>query len=69
MRAKLTQADAQKLRLEDLGTNKDSQYRVAENTLVKQLRNASSVTKATSYNPTSANVPAAVGSVAPSSGR
>ncbi len=69
VRAKLTQADAQKLRLEDLGTSKDSQYRVAESTLVKQLRNASSVTKATMYNPTTSNVPAAVGSVAPAGGR
>ena len=42
----------------DLGTKKDSQYRVAETTLVKRLRNANSVEKA--YNPRSANVPAAV---------
>ena len=69
VRAKLTEADAQKLRLEDLGTTKDGQYRVAESTLMKQLRNASSVTKANTYNPTSANVPAAVGSVAPANGR
>ena len=69
VRAKLTQVDAQKLRLEDLGTSKDSQYRVAESTLVKQLRNAASVTKVSTYNPTSANVPAAVGSGAPSSSR
>ena len=65
MRAKLTAADAQKLRLEDLGTRKDTQYRVAESTLVKQLSQAGSVTKASSYNPASANVPAALNSTKP----
>ena len=64
--AKMTELEAQRLKLEDLGTKKDSQYRVAETTLVKRLRNANSVEKA--YNPHSANVPAAVapqGSSAP----
>ena len=64
--AKMTELEAQRLKLEDLGTKKDSQYRVAETTLVKRLRNANSVEKA--YNPRSANVPAAVapqGSSAP----
>ena len=64
--AKMTELEAQRLKLEDLGTKKDSQYRVAETTLVKRLRNANSVEKA--YNPSSANVPAAVapqGSSAP----
>lgn len=64
--AKMTELEAQRLKLEDLGTKKDSQYRVAESTLVKRLRNANSVEKA--YNPRSANVPAAVapqGSSAP----
>jgi len=56
--AKMTELEAQLLKLEDLGTKKDSQYRVAESTLVKRLRNANSVEKA--YNPRSANVPAAV---------
>ena len=65
VRAKLTAADAQKLRLEDLGTRKDTQYRVAESTLVKQLSQAGSVTKASSYNPASANVPAALNSTKP----
>jgi len=60
VRAKLAPDDAQKLRLEDLGTKKDSQYRVAESTLVKQLKTAGSVKKASLYNPTSANVPAAL---------
>jgi carboxyl-terminal processing protease len=64
--AKMTELEAQRLKLEDLGTKKDSQYRVAETTLVKRLRNANSVEKA--YNSRSANVPAAVapqGSSAP----
>ncbi|MDP4880582.1 MAG: S41 family peptidase [Cyanobium sp. MAG_137] len=64
--AKMTELEAQRLKLEDLGTKKDSQYRVAETTLVKRLRNANSVEKA--YNPRSANVPAAIspqGSSAP----
>jgi len=59
--AKLSRADIQKLRLEDLGTSRDSQYRVAENTLVTQLRNTLDVTKAAGFNPANANVPAAVG--------
>lgn len=64
--AKMTELEAQRLKLEDLGTKKDSQYRVAESTLMKRLRVASSVEKA--YNPRSANVPAAIapqGSSAP----
>ena len=60
VRAKLSTTEAQKLRLEDLGTNKDSQYRTAESTLLKQVKNSSGVTKAKLYNPKSANVPAAL---------
>ena len=56
VRARLAPADAQKLRLEDLGTNRDSQYRVAESTLLKQVRSANSVTKANTYEPGNANV-------------
>ena len=56
--ARMTELEAQRLKLEDLGTKKDSQYRVAETTLVQRLLNANSVEKA--YNPRSANVPAAV---------
>jgi carboxyl-terminal processing protease len=56
--AKMTELEAQRLKLEDLGTKKDSQYRVAETTLVKRLRITNSLEKA--YNPRSANVPAAV---------
>ena len=61
VRSKLAPADAQKLRLEDLGTKKDSQYRTAESTLLKQVKSAGTVTKAGSYNPASANLPAALG--------
>jgi len=56
---KMGDLEAQRLRLEDLGTRKDSQYRVAETTLVKKVRSAGSVTKA--YNPATANVNAATG--------
>jgi carboxyl-terminal processing protease len=56
---KMGDLEAQRLRLEDLGTRKDSQYRVAESTLVKKVRGAGSVTKA--YNPATANVNAATG--------
>ena len=60
VRAKLSAAEAQKLRLEDLGTSKDSQYRSAESTLLKQVKSSNGVTKAKLYNPNSANVPAAL---------
>ena len=60
VRAKLTAQEAQKLRLEDLGTAKDSQYRTAESTLLKQVKGSHGVTKAKLYNPASANVPAAL---------
>ncbi|MFM7436053.1 MAG: S41 family peptidase [Vulcanococcus sp.] len=60
VRARLSATEAQTLRLEDLGTKRDSQYRVAESTLVKQVRAAGTVTKAKLYNPNSANVPSAL---------
>lgn len=56
--AKLSEAEAQKLKLEDLGTKRDSQYRAAESTLLKQLRSAATATQP--YNPNSANLPAAL---------
>ena len=62
VRARLSTTEAQSLRLEDLGTKRDSQYRVAESTLVKQVRASGSVTKAKLYDPSSANVPAALNS-------
>ena len=55
----MTEEEARRLTLEDLGTRKDSQYRVAESTLMKQLRTLSSLEKP--YVPGSANLPAAVG--------
>ncbi len=55
---KMGELEAQRLKLEDIGTRKDTQYRVAETTLSKRLRSAGSVEKA--YTPTSANLPAAV---------
>ncbi|MDA0716873.1 MAG: S41 family peptidase [Cyanobacteria bacterium] len=64
--AKMTELEAQRLKLEDLGTKKDSQYRVAETTLVKRLRSSNGVEKA--YIPSSANLPAALpsqGSIKP----
>lgn len=61
---KMGEQESQRLKLEDLGTRKDSQYRVAESTLLKRVRSAGSVEKA--YNPASANVPAATGTPAAS---
>ena len=57
---KMGDLEAQRLRLEDLGTRRDSQYRVAESTLVKRVHAAGAVDKA--YNPSSANVKAATSS-------
>lgn len=68
VRARLSATEAQSLRLEDLGTKRDSQYRVAESTLVKQVRAAGTVTKAKLYNPNSANVPSALTPGSDSSG-
>ena len=62
VQAKMSELEAQKLKLEDLGTKKDSKYRVAENTLVKRLRSASGPSQA--YKSGSANLPAALGSSA-----
>ncbi|MCX5968655.1 MAG: S41 family peptidase [Cyanobacteria bacterium] len=57
---KMTDQEAQKLTIEDLGTRKDGQYRAAESTLVKQLRTAAVLPQP--YQPGTANVPAALGS-------
>jgi carboxyl-terminal processing protease len=65
--AKMSEQEAQRLTLEDLGTRKDSQYRAAESTLVRQMRLSSSVRKA--YTPGSANLPSALGTEAISPGR
>ncbi|MCP9884407.1 PDZ domain-containing protein [Synechococcus sp. ATX 2A4] len=58
---KLSEQEAKSLKLEEIGTRNDPQYRVAENTLVKQLRTIGK-TPAKPYNPSSANLPAALGS-------
>jgi carboxyl-terminal processing protease len=57
---KMTEQEASKLTLEDLGTRKDSQYRAAESTLVKQLRTIGTLQN--TYKPDRANLPAALGS-------
>ena len=55
---KMGELEAQRLKLEDIGTRKDSQYRVAETTLMKRLRQLNNVGRF--YNPTSANLPQAL---------
>jgi carboxyl-terminal processing protease len=57
--AKLSEEEAKKLTLEDLGTRKDPQYRVAEGTLVKTIRTATTLQRM--FEPASPNVKAAVG--------
>ncbi|MEB3200217.1 MAG: S41 family peptidase [Synechococcaceae cyanobacterium] len=59
IQAKMSELEVQKLRLEDLGTRKDSQYRVAETTLIKQLRSVTALERP--YAPGTANLPAALG--------
>ncbi|MFM8524128.1 MAG: S41 family peptidase [Cyanobacteriota bacterium] len=56
--AKMGDKEADRLRLEDIGTQKDSQYRAAETTLVRQIREGTTVSNP--YEPGSANVPAAL---------
>lgn len=63
--AKMSELEAQRLRLEDLGTRKDSQYKVAESTLVKKLQSASTVSLDKAYKPGSSNLPAALGNTKP----
>ncbi|MCP9796048.1 MULTISPECIES: S41 family peptidase [Cyanophyceae] len=55
---KMTEQEVQRLKLEDIGTNRDSQYRVAESTLRKQLQAGATLQKA--FEPGSANLPAAL---------
>ncbi|GDX77205.1 peptidase S41 [Cyanobium sp.] len=57
--AKLSEEDAKALTIEDLGTRKDPQYRVAETTLIRGIQTGATLERA--YKPGSANVPAAVG--------
>lgn len=58
VKVKMSEAEARRLTLEDLGTRKDSQYRVAETTLSKKVKAAVQVKNA--YNPNSTNLPAAL---------
>ena len=58
VQAKMSEQEAQRLKLEDIGTSKDSQYRVAESTLARQVHSAGGVQKA--YIPGSTNLPAAL---------
>ena len=60
---KMGEAEAQRLTLEDLGTRKDSQYRVAETTLAKKVTSAGHTENA--YNPMGTNLPAALPGGAP----
>jgi carboxyl-terminal processing protease len=55
---KLTEKELKTLKLEDLGTRRDGQYRAAESSLMKALKRVSAVNKA--YVPGSANLPAAL---------
>ena len=57
--AKLSDADAQKLKLEDIATQKDSQFVAAETSLVKLLRQAGVAQRP--FKPGSSNVPASLG--------
>ena len=63
---KMTALEAQRLKLEDLGTRRDPQYKVAENTLVKQLNTLKASAKTAAkpgvqaYNPSGANLPSAL---------
>ena len=55
---KMTEQEVQRLQLEDIGTNRDSQYRAAESTLRKQMQASPTLQKA--FQPGSANLPAAL---------
>lgn len=55
---KMTELEVQRLKLEDIGTNRDSQYRAAESTLRKQLQASDVLQKA--FQPGSTNLPAAL---------
>ena len=63
--AKMSELEAQRLKLEDLGTRKDSQYKVAETTLMKRLQIASTASLEKAYKPGSTNLPAALGTTKP----
>jgi carboxyl-terminal processing protease len=57
---KLTEKDLKTLKLEDLGTRRDGQYRAAENKLVDALKKNSAQNQ--TFNPGTTNLPAALSS-------
>ena len=57
--AKLSDADAQKLKLEDIATQKDSQFVAAETSLIKLLRSGGLAQRP--FLPGNSNVPEALG--------
>lgn len=56
--AEMSEKEIEALTVDDLGSSKDSQYRVAESTLVKQLRKAAQPGQR--FDPVSANLPSAL---------
>lgn len=59
--AKLSEDDAKNLKFDQLGTKNDTQYKVAENALTKQLNAVNStIIKAKAFNPNTTNLPAAL---------
>ena len=63
----MSEREVQRLQLEDIGTRRDSQYRVAENTLVEKLQ--ASGRGARPFTPGSANLPSALPAAGAASGR
>ena len=55
--AEMSEKEIRSITAEDLGTGKDSQYRIAETTLVQLLGKASA---GQTYNPTSSNLKSAL---------
>jgi carboxyl-terminal processing protease len=56
--AEMSEKEVETLTVEDLGSSRDSQYRVAETTLVRQLRRATDPDRR--FDPSSANLPSAL---------
>ena len=57
VQAEMSEEDIRSITADDLGTGKDSQYRVAEITLINVLRKANSTQ---TYNPQSSNINSAL---------
>lgn len=58
VQVRMSEQEAQRLQIEDIGTRRDSQYRVAESTLVKKLQSANA--PARNFRAGSANLPSAL---------